>query len=1571
MQPNFSQLKPVAGQPNFAQLKPVVPVKPTIMSKIGGALGINDTMARGKETGEAYRSGKISGGQLASETALGIGSVVAKATGVPKIWEGIDYVARGQGKYNPIPEKNLYSDAMAGLGEGINKVAEIPSVKNTLASPSGESFKRMASSAMDISSLLPVGPVKNAVTKRISPAEEYLAQQARKGAEEAVDKNIRKGFEGQVKDVRELEDSAFRAKKGLELLVNEKDIQIPDMKAPLGSGAKKTFDIQKSSPNEVITALSETGNKIAQIGRQATVQATAQGRTLDLVQANAVIDNAVASGDVTQAMAERMKLQLGQTGGTPTGVHDWVEGINQRYQNKFEKGTIEDTQASKLANDVARVLRAQLDTVVDRKGYAEAYANNQALKKLLVSVAKKANKKVDFGDISTNVGLDTAFSVLTGNPAYMARTLAESSLRGVIGATRRNAGMKAFRQASVSAGKYPSSAKMPNKNPKLDIQQGGLGIQDVPVSSRTVTIPRRAMTRPENLLPAPRPRAIPLGGEVLGQKVDADGKLVRAPLGKSTVRAVPAQAGKPRVNPQTGRMEKTFTSEVATPHKAPDMPEQLKGDARAENLHKQITDNVKAQERAYKRGDTAKMSTLKRAYNYLIKKWDALVQKIKDTPNKQGGFLGFGKKKARPESATDRKFRRQDEETWKERGMKMTPDGRLKNRQRGALGAPSEMRSDAPVPPRKQTVKVGLSAVSGRDDIVKSKLVEELDELNAKAQALFKEGKFDEAQNVFNSITQKAKAPIEKRFKGTQFKPKWSANGTGQGVFEGVPEPTLDFSVEVTGMKDRNLLQTILEDISNKDFTQKSLLTYEHHSSDLTVKFGVSDQKAGISVEPYVSFLPEKELSLADIKEVNEALSEAGLQFMSIKDGGKTIDLVNLSIYNKNHAEFIGQINKFEELLNARGIRGSAKYGASEVRLVGSNARRGGERNATASYEGSKRAFHARNKDYAKPSEINSKVLDVLKYKERVSKGELESIVKSGDVSPAEKAVFSRVLEQIKDGKVAMRDVQKRLMSNLLQLKGGEETKYASYGLDNVGLHGVAKSFVLRTPTYKHGLGGGHMGGDDVYGWARYSKNGRNGDTASIAELQSDLNQDPDSIAKLKSSQTARDLDNVNAKIAQAEENLGHGDELYKSRISQETLDRDMLIFERLKKDRTDLEAKLAKEQGQEYDFARERKIGVEKTILQHDEMMHKKALDNQKEKDVTHDARDHSLEESRTRVDADVAMYSKKIADTKKRIAALEKRKPSPLGGQIVALSKDYKYRDRILEETINHLITKEKVKTIRIATPSTVAKIEGYTGAGDGYDARPYEIVSGDNDVLTYGDVIDGYDGHMTVVNVDGGEIVVASSDKVKTFTVDEHIYGEVEYRLEETRGELKKMGWDGEKDIPTEELIAKAEDFDIWEAQQVAKDLDDLEGLSERISVDDFLERVDEYTRNHMDVYDDLRSIYGNNNVFFEDMGRGNERVYVVEDGGHTESLRQPEDYLDSNMDDASAFDRDPKVAAETMDSTQMGVLNGYYDLMKRWVPKYEKATGAKVKSIEDDNGHTWLEITDPRVPPKTTF
>jgi len=145
----------------------------------------------------------------------------------------------------------------------------------------------------------------------------------------------------------------------------------------------------------------------------------------------------------------------------PLKIHDWVQEVNVKYGNRFNNGSINDTATSKLANDIAQKFRNSLDTVVDRTGYAEAYANNQALKKALVQIAKKANKNVSFGDIGTEAGLDAAISMITGNPEYMLRTVGSGIFKGILSKIRNQSGFNSFKKAANISSKLGTKTKLP------------------------------------------------------------------------------------------------------------------------------------------------------------------------------------------------------------------------------------------------------------------------------------------------------------------------------------------------------------------------------------------------------------------------------------------------------------------------------------------------------------------------------------------------------------------------------------------------------------------------------------------------------------------------------------------------------------------------------------------------------------------------------------------------------------------------------------------------------------------------------------------------------------------------------------------------------------------------------------------------------------------------------------------------------------------------------------------------------------------------------------------------------
>ena len=176
-----------------------------------------------------------------------------------------------------------------------------------------------------------------------------------------------------------------------------------------------------------------------------------------------------------------------------------------------------------------------------------------------------------------------------------------------------------------------------------------------------------------------------------------------------------------------------------------------------------------------------------------------------------------------------------------------------------------------------------------------------------------------------------------------------------------------------------------------------------------------------------ISVILDKPMTLDEIAKVNKALSDSGLEAMSIKDGGKRIDLIHLTAYNgTDYENWIKQAITFNKNLERDGISGTLKQGVTESRFIGSDTS-----GANTTYEQSRSNFSKTQKGFIN-NDTNSKVLDLIQYRKDISKQELESIVNSGDISPTEKTVFKEVLNDIKNEKPSALEIQGRLRSKLL-----------------------------------------------------------------------------------------------------------------------------------------------------------------------------------------------------------------------------------------------------------------------------------------------------------------------------------------------------------------------------------------------------------------------------------------------------------------------------------------------------------------------------------------------------------
>lgn len=361
----------------------------------------------------------------------------------------------GNYAFNTFPEQH---PTAAGTAEAaINILGVLPGEASLRAA--GTNLAKGASKTIEATTPL-AKATKQAVINKIAPGPEILNTK--------VDKQIVNIFKGTTADSAKVADSAFKAKKGLDLLVqNAKTLNVADINAPLGSGVTKALDIKKATPNEILSGVFEMDKKIATLGREAASNATKEGIKLDTLPAQKIIANAHNEGKLSTPATNNLMRQLEATQGDPTKIHDWIQDqVNIRYFTKA--GSLEDSAIAKYANDAADSMRTNLNKVVDRAGYAEAYGNNQELKRMLVTIAKKANKKVNFGDIATDAGLDAAISVITGNPEYMARTVATGLFRGILSSLRNQSGMKSFKKAAAMLEDIPPNARLPRTNTKID-----------------------------------------------------------------------------------------------------------------------------------------------------------------------------------------------------------------------------------------------------------------------------------------------------------------------------------------------------------------------------------------------------------------------------------------------------------------------------------------------------------------------------------------------------------------------------------------------------------------------------------------------------------------------------------------------------------------------------------------------------------------------------------------------------------------------------------------------------------------------------------------------------------------------------------------------------------------------------------------------------------------------------------------------------------------------------------------------------------------------------------------------
>lgn len=457
----------------------------TVKSKFLGdtkdyATSVQDTA---ESLADRVNKGEISKGRAvlgvlgaSAEKTLDLASVIPAGTALSAGKTALKQSAKGIARERLIPAIKTALKRSGSLAGGYDIASQ---------AKEGEGYNPLRTvGAVALGTVADVG-VSNVLPRVVSPRRK------------TVDEEIRKIFEGTTGDVANIENSAFRAKKGLELLIKEsKDIEIPDSNSALGSGATKSFDIKNSKPNELLSGVLELDKKITARARRATESARNAGLRIDTKRAEQGVQSAIDSGRIPKATGERLIKQIRETNGDPVKIHDWVQDVNKNWKSDMTKSP----QTKQTAETIAKSFREELDTIVDRKGYAEAFGNNQELKRMLVAIAKKANKKVNFGDISTEAGLDAAISILTANPAYMARTVGTTLFKGLLGRIRNKSGLKALNRAIKKQSKLPTKQRLPSDEvkPQTPLLQLPAGKKDAPKikleSGKTINLPSRVQS---------------------------------------------------------------------------------------------------------------------------------------------------------------------------------------------------------------------------------------------------------------------------------------------------------------------------------------------------------------------------------------------------------------------------------------------------------------------------------------------------------------------------------------------------------------------------------------------------------------------------------------------------------------------------------------------------------------------------------------------------------------------------------------------------------------------------------------------------------------------------------------------------------------------------------------------------------------------------------------------------------------------------------------------------------------------------------------------------------------------
>jgi predicted metal-dependent hydrolase len=288
----------------------------------------------------------------------------------------------------------------------------------------------------------------------------------------------------------------------------------------------------------------------------------------------------------------------------------------------------------------------------------------------------------------------------------------------------------------------------------------------------------------------------------------------------------------------------------------------------------------------------------------------------------------------------------------------------------------------------------------------------------------------------------------------------------------------------------------------------------------------------------------------------------------------------------------------------------------------------------------------------------------------------------------------------------------------------------------------------------------------------------------------------------------------------------------------------------------------------------------------------------------------------------------------------------------QFIASQKFHEVR--LLREAFKNA-AEEGGEVVRFPTPYTIAIIEGYVNK-QGESGAPYEIISGDDNRLEFGDVISMDGNKYYVLDSNSNTITVAPQDSAYMYEIESFKDDEKNNRISEIEYEAKKH-FNDMNNITLEEIESYEPDEYMGE---IAKKLlqekfqERAEFISEEVSEEDFEEVTISWNDIDSKLDDQVYDEYSNMGI--DDLLDGFGELYtdgyginaiVVEGRGQIETLHQPDEYdATTNEDD---FEKE-------LSDKQKTVVNKYKELNKVFQKLRKDA-----RFVRDDNDMQWIETT----------